>query len=298
MHPRRLEYRILRSFSQANRDFGLVTEGDRILVAMSGGKDSYALMWALMKLKASAEYSFDLVGYHLDQGQPGHDVSPIKGHLEQLGVPFEIEYQDTYTRVVEMTEAGKVYCALCSRFRRAIVYAAANRLGCNKVALGHHRDDMIETLLLNLFHSGQLKSMPPKLRSDDGKQMVIRPLTYVPETELVELAEQQRFPIMPCRLCGSQDSERKAVKELLEQLSARYPRMRQSMLAAMGNVRKTHLLDPKLNPLYAREPLNEADFAAMPVDDESDDVCATRPAPEAEGAMELVQLGGLLGSRL
>jgi tRNA 2-thiocytidine biosynthesis protein TtcA len=291
MHPRKLETRILQAVNLANRDFNLLAEGDRVLVAMSGGKDSYGLMWALQRIQAAAPYDFELVGYHLDQGQPGHDVTPLRGHLDRLGVPFEIEYQDTYTRVVEMTEPGKVYCALCSRFRRAIVYKAARRLGCNKVALGHHRDDLLETLLLNLFFSGQLKSMPPKLRSDDGTQILLRPLVYVPETELVELAAHQQFPIMPCRLCGSQDSERKAVKHLLEELAAKYPRLRTSMLAAMGNVRRTHLLDTSLNPLYGSE-LSKDALEDLPVDRDDDDACATTAT-----ATELVQIrGALLGS--
>ncbi len=285
MHPRKLESRILQAVNLANRDFNLLAEGDRVLVAMSGGKDSYALMWALQKLRAAAAYDFELVAYHLDQGQPGHNPEPIETYMKGLGVPYEIEYQDTYTRVVEMTEPGKVYCALCSRFRRAIVYKAARRHGCNKVALGHHRDDMLETLMLNLFFSGQLKSMPPKLRSDDGTQILLRPLVYVPETELVMLSEQQKFPILPCRLCGSQDSERKAVKQLLEELSVRYPRLRTSMLAAMGNVRKSHLLDTSLNPLYARE-VSPATLEQLPVDREEDDVCATT----ASSPTDLVQL--------
>ncbi len=250
MHPRKLESRILQAMNRANRDFDLLRGGDRILVAMSGGKDSYGLLWALMQVRAAAPEKFEIFPYHLDQGQPGHDVGPLKRYLEELGLPHEIEFQDTYTRVVAMTEPGKVYCAWCSRFRRAILYKAARRHGCNKVALGHHRDDIIETFLLNAFFSGQLKSMPPRLVSDDGAEEVIRPLAYVAEAELLELAQHRKFPIMPCQLCGSQDKERKAVKRLLEELTARYPRIRTSMLAALGNVRKTHLLDKGINPLY------------------------------------------------
>ncbi len=250
MHPRKLESRILQAVNLANRDYGLIKGGDRILVAMSGGKDSYGLLWALLKLRAAAPDKFEVFPFHLDQGQPGHDTTPIKRYLDELGMPYEIEYQDTYTRVVAMTEPGHVYCAWCSRFRRAILYKAARRNGCNKVALGHHRDDLIETFLLNAFFSGQLKSMPPRLVSDDGSEEVIRPLAYVSENELVELAQHKQFPIMPCQLCGSQDKERKAVKRLLEELTVKYPRIRTSMLAALGNVRKTHLLDKGINPLY------------------------------------------------
>lgn len=251
MHERRLESRILKAINQANREFSLIGEGDRILVAVSGGKDSYGLLWALQKLQASAEFQFELVAYHLDQGQPGHDTSPIEAHIKTLGLPYEIEYQDTYTRVVEKTEPGKIYCSLCSRFRRAILYKAAIRHNCNKVALGHHRDDLIETLLLNILFSGQIKSMPARLRSDAGSHEVIRPLCYVPETEMVELAQVHGFPIVPCKLCGSQEAQRKFVKNLLNDLSQRSPHIKGNILAALGNVLPSHLLDKELNPLFA-----------------------------------------------
>lgn len=263
MHPRKLESRILQAMNLANRDFGLFAEGDRILVAMSGGKDSFGLMWGLKKLQAALPYDFELVAYHLDQGQPGHDTKGLEAYMRDLGVEYEIEFQDTYTRVVEKTEPGKVYCALCSRFRRAISYKAARRHRCNKVALGHHRDDLIETFLLNFFFSGQLKSMPPRLVSDNGTEQVIRPLVYVSEPELVELAAHKGFPVVLCRLCGSQDKERKAVKRLLEDLSAKYPRIRTSMLAALANIRKTHLLDKSVNPLYAVSPDGGARAAGL-----------------------------------
>jgi tRNA 2-thiocytidine biosynthesis protein TtcA len=250
MHPTRLHSRISKALNQANRDFGLIGEGDRILVALSGGKDSYGLLWALQRLQAAASFKFDLVCYHLDQGQPGHDPSPLEAHMQRAGLPYEIEYQDTYTRVVEKTQPGKIFCSLCSRFRRAILYKAAVRHTCNKVALGHHRDDLIETLLLNIFFSGQIKAMPARLVSDKGHLEVIRPLCYVPEEELVELAEQQEFVIMPCQLCGSQEAQRKYIKNLLQQLSAHSPHVKGNLLAALGNVLPTHLLDRALNPLF------------------------------------------------
>ena len=300
MHPRKLESRILQSMNLANRDFGLVTEGDRILVAMSGGKDSYGLMWGLMKMRAAMPFDFDLVAYHLDQGQPGHNPKPLEEHMKGLGLPYEIEYQDTYSRVVAMTEPGKVYCAWCSRFRRAIVYKAARRHGCNKVALGHHRDDLIETFLLNAFFSGQIKAMPPRLLSDAGSEQVIRPLVYVGESELVELAQHHAFPVMPCSLCGSQDKERKAIKRLLEELSERYPRLRTSMLAALGNVRRTHLLDKGINPLYAGAAAPGAGLESLPRDtgEEDDELVPARaalvqigvPAPADDGDERLVQV--------
>jgi tRNA 2-thiocytidine biosynthesis protein TtcA len=293
MHPRRLEQRILKNVNLANRTFGLLNEGDRILVALSGGKDSWGMLWVLAKLQAATPYKFELFAYHLDQGQPGHDTRPIDAYLRELGHEYEIEKQDTYSRVIAITEPGKVYCAACSRFRRAILYKAAHRHGCNKVALGHHREDLLETLLLNLFFEGQLKSMPPKLVSDDGRMRLIRPLCFVPESEMVELAEQKAFPIVPCNLCGSQQKERKAMKDLLTSLSERYPRMRTSMLAALGRVRKTHLLDPNLNPMYTSSHAREADApaeasaAALFSDDDDDSL------PEEA---ELVQLGARSGS--
>lgn len=251
MHPRRLEQRLLKNLNLANRHFGLLAEGDRILVAMSGGKDSYALLWGLRKLQAATPYKFELIAYHLNQGQPNHDTSPLENYLKQTGVPYEIEFQDTYSRVIAMTEPGKTYCAPCSRFRRAILYKAARRLGCNKVALGHHREDLIETLMLNLFFTGQLKAMPPKLISDAGTEMIIRPLCYVPEAELIELSQNEQFPILPCGLCKDQERERAQMKRMLSDLTEMYPRMKTSILAALSNVRKSHLLDPRLNPIYS-----------------------------------------------
>lgn len=249
MHAKRLEQRILRAVHLANRTYSLVGPGDRILVALSGGKDSYVMLWALQQVQAAASYDFELVLFHLDQGQPGHDAEPLRRHMSERRYDWEIEHQDTYTRVVEKTQPGKVYCSLCSRFRRAILYKAAIRHRCNKVALGHHRDDLIETLLLNLFFSGQLKSMPPKLNSEAGAEQVIRPLCLVAEEETRELAEQMNFPVMPCQLCGSQVAQRAFVKQLLNDLSGKYPSLKGNMLAALGNLQPSHLMDPAYNPL-------------------------------------------------
>ncbi len=258
MHAKRLEQRILRAMIKANRDYRMIDHGDKVLVALSGGKDSYGLLWALMHLKASAEFEFDIVAYHLDQGQPGHDTSPIEGHVKALGIPYEIEYQDTYTRVVEKTEPGKIYCSLCSRFRRAILYKAALRHGCNKVALGHHRDDIIETVLLNMFYSGQLKAMPPRLLSDKGDQEVIRPFCYVPESDLIELSQLHAYPVVPCKLCGSQEAQRAYVKQLLHTLEQHNPHLKGNILHALANVKPSHLMDRKWNPLYPESSLQEA----------------------------------------
>ena len=288
MHARRLEQRIIKAVNQANREFSLFGEGDRILVALSGGKDSYGMLWALMNIQRSAAFRFELVPYHLDQGQPGHDVSPIEAHIQTTGLPYEIEYQDTYTRVVEKTEPGKIYCSLCSRFRRAILYKAAIRHNCNKVALGHHRDDLIETLLLNIFYSGQIKSMPARLRSDTGTHEVIRPLAYVPEEELVELSQIHSYPIVPCKLCGSQEAQRKFVKDLLTQLSERSPHIKGNILNSLCNVKPSHLLSKELNPLFQGDLIADLDasVSAGTEDRAENGTCGTTPIAE-----RLLQVG-------
>lgn len=245
-HPKALESRLMKALGQANRDFALVEPNDRILVALSGGKDSYGMLWLLQKLRAQAPFPFDLVLYHLDQGQPGHDTSPIEAHMKTTGLPYEVEYQDTYTRVVELTQPGKIYCSLCSRFRRAILYKAAIKHDCNKVALGHHRDDLIETLLLNILFAGQIKGMPVKLTSERKTHQVIRPLAYAHEEDLIALAEQEKFHIVPCRLCGSQLKQRHFVKNLLKDLQQHSPHIKGNILHSMSNILPSHLLDKKL----------------------------------------------------
>ena len=250
MQAKQLESRILREINRANREFELIGEGDRILVALSGGKDSYVLLWALQRLQASAVFNFEIVGYHLDQGQPGHDATPLEKHFESLSIPYEIEYQDTYTRVVEKTEEGKIFCSLCSRFRRAILYKAALRHDCNKVALGHHRDDIIETLLLNLFYSGQIKGMPARLLADNGQLEVIRPLAFVAEDHISKLAQFFEFHIMPCNLCGSLESQRQNIKKLLRTMETENIHLKGNLMSALSNVRVSHLLDKTLNPLF------------------------------------------------
>lgn len=284
MHPKRLEYRILKAMNRACRDFDLIKPHDRILVALSGGKDSYAMLWGLQKMQAAAPFRFELVGYHLDQGQPGHNSAPIEGFMQAAGVEYEIEYQDTYSRVLELTQPGKIYCSVCSRFRRAILYKAATRHGCNKVAVGHHRDDLIETLLLNIFYSGQIKSMPPKLLSEAGTHELIRPLVYVPESELVELRDHLELPVVPCNLCGSQQAQRAFVKELLGDLEKRSPHIKGNIMHALSNVQPTHLLDKALNPLLA----SATGEAGLGVD--TDDDCGPAPAvnPGAENGLRIL----------
>jgi tRNA 2-thiocytidine biosynthesis protein TtcA len=239
-----LESRIARRIGEAIAEWGLIEEGDRILVGISGGKDSYTLLHFLMRLRERAPVRFELLAFHLDQGHPGFPVERIREHLERTGCPYQIARQDTYSLVKERVPEGETTCALCSRYRRGILYNEAAARGCTKIALGHHRDDAIETLLLNLLYSGQLKAMPARLQSDDGRNTVIRPLIYVAEEDIREFAEAMAFPVVPCTLCTA--TERDQVARLLEELSARNPKVRGNVLAAMRKVVPGHLLDQRL----------------------------------------------------
>jgi tRNA 2-thiocytidine biosynthesis protein TtcA len=240
----KLENELARELGRCIADFNLVEAGDRIMVCMSGGKDSYTLLHLLERARKKAPISFSLVAVHLDQGHPGYDGSPLEAWLKGRGVEYRILREDTYSIVKEHVPAGKTYCSLCSRLRRGVLYNAAQELGCSKIALGHHRDDAIETLLLNLMFTGSIKSMPPKLVSDDGRNVVIRPLLYAAEPKIAELARLLEFPILPCDLCGSQENlMRKQVKNLLATLEQTAPQVKDSMLAALTNVRASHLLD-------------------------------------------------------
>ena len=249
--PVHLERRLTRDVGRALNDFHLLDDGDRLLVAMSGGKDSYALCVLLRDLQKRAPIRFEIIAVHVDQGHPGYDGAPLERWLKDQGVPYRVLHEDTYSIVTEKIPEGKTYCSLCSRLRRGILYQAATDLGCNKIALGHHRDDALETLLLNLFFSGKLATMPPRLVSDDGKHVVIRPLVYCAEEHLAAFAAERRFPILPCNLCGSQsEAQRKQMKALLAGLEAKHPTLRQTMLAALGNVNPSHLFDKKLFPAH------------------------------------------------
>ena len=249
-----LERRLLRDVGRAVGDHGLIERGDRIVVAMSGGKDSYAMCVLLRALQARAPISFELLAVHLDQGQPGYDGAPLERWLIEEGVPYKLLHENTYDIVTDKIPEGKTYCSLCSRLRRGILYRIAGELGCNKIALGHHRDDALETLLLNLFFGGKLASMPPRLVTDDGRFVVIRPLAYAAEADLAAFAEERQFPILPCRLCGSQDqAQRKQMKALLAELERKHPTLRQTMLAALGNVNPSHLFDRRLQKAAAGE---------------------------------------------
>lgn len=245
--PSNLERKLARAVARASRGFDMIHDGDRILVALSGGKDSYTLFHLLDDLARRAPVTFSLVPVHVDQRQPGHDPAPLVRYLTSRGYDLHVEVDDTYSIVRSKIPEGGSYCSLCSRLRRAILYRLADQLRCNTIALGHHRDDAIVTLMLNLVFSGQLKAMPPKLVADDGRHIVIRPLIYCAEDSIAELAKLKSFPILPCRLCGSQpDQQRKAIDALLADLDARHPGARANMLAALANVRPSHLLDPGL----------------------------------------------------
>ncbi len=240
----KLSKRLHRLAGQAIADFDMIREGDRVMVCMSGGKDSYAMLDILLGLRERAPISFELVAVNLDQRQPGFPEQILPDYLKRLGVPFHIETQDTYTTVKRVIPEGKTMCSLCSRLRRGILYRVADELGATRIALGHHRDDILETFFLNLFYAGQLKSMPPKLISDDGLHVVIRPLAYVEESDLVEWARLRQYPIIPCNLCGSQANlKRRETKELMRDWEKRFPGRIDTIFAALGRVTPSHLLD-------------------------------------------------------
>jgi tRNA 2-thiocytidine biosynthesis protein TtcA len=240
---RGLENDLLREVGKAVAAFDLISAGDRIFVAISGGKDSYALLLLLEALRKRAPIDFQLVAVHLDQAQPGHDPTPMKDWLVQQGFEHHIVREDTYSIVKDVVPEGRTPCSMCARLRRAILYKAAAELNCTKIALGHHREDALETALLNLFFGGKLASTPAKLTSDDGQHVVIRPMIYCAEARLLEYATQHRVPILPCNLCGSlPNSQRKQMKAMLETMEKEHPTLRQTMLAALGNVNLSHLL--------------------------------------------------------
>ena len=265
----RLERRLLRATAEAIRDFDLVSAGDRIMVGISGGKDSYTLLHLLMRLRERAPVHFELVAVNLDQGQPGFPAEVVERHLASLGVPYRMLRRDTYSVVKRLVPEGKTTCPVCSRLRRGVLYGAAQEMGCTKIALGHHRDDLVETLLLSALYSGALKSMPPKLRAKDGKNVVIRPLCYAAEEDIAAFAAELRFPIVPCDLCGSQPNlRRRRVKELLADLSREHPAIKGNLLNALGHVVPSHLLDRTLAAQVA-----EATGKDPWIDAEDEDEC-------------------------
>jgi tRNA 2-thiocytidine biosynthesis protein TtcA len=252
--PRKADYeigklakRLRRQVGEAIADFNMIEQGDKVMVCLSGGKDSHALLDILIGLKAKAPVGFELIAVNLDQKQPGFPAHVLPEYLKSRGVPFHIEEQDTYSVVKRVIPEGKTMCSLCSRLRRGVLYRLAGELGATKIALGHHRDDILATFFLNLFHGGQLKAMPAKLLSDDSRHVVIRPLAYVAEADLAAYAEAKRFPIIPCTLCGSQENlQRKQIGQMLREWERREPGRIESMLRALTEVRPSHLLDRKL----------------------------------------------------
>jgi len=249
------EHQLYRELKRTCQKYALVAEGDRILVAVSGGKDSYTLLQLLQRLKRELPFAFELIAVHLDQQQPGYDGSTLEKWLTDKAYNFEILSEDTYSVVTSHLDSKSTYCSLCSRLRRGILYSAAERLGCNKIALGHHRDDAIQTFLLNMLYSGKLQAMPASYRTDDGKFEVIRPLIGCSESSIREFAREQAFPILPCNLCGSQEGlKRQRMAELLSQLEQEIPNVRSTLSAALGNVVPTHLLDTDLLAAWAERP--------------------------------------------
>jgi tRNA 2-thiocytidine biosynthesis protein TtcA len=272
----KLGKRLHRQVGQAIADYKMIEAGDKVMVCLSGGKDSHALLDILISLRERAPVPFELIAVNLDQKQPGFPEQVLPAYLARRGVPFHIENRDTYAVVKKLVPEGATMCSLCSRLRRGILYRVAGELGATKIALGHHRDDMVVTLLINMFFGGRLKSMPPKLVSDDGRNVVIRPLAYVAETDLERWAEHRRFPIIPCTLCGSQsDLQRVQVRQMLREWERQYPGRSDNMLHAMAHVTPSHLLDRKLYPFTTLQATGVADAGG---DKAFDDEPCTPPA--------------------
>jgi tRNA 2-thiocytidine biosynthesis protein TtcA len=252
----KLQKRLRRLAGQAIADFDMIRAGDRVMVCLSGGKDSYGLLDVLLSLRAHAPVPFEVVAFNLDQRHPGYPEHVLPRYLESIGVEYRIAQQDTYSTVKRVVPEDRTMCGLCSRLRRGVIYRVAKEIGATKVALGHHRDDILETFFLNLFFGGQLKAMPPKLMSDDGQHIVIRPLAYVSEEDLERYAQAKGFPIIPCNLCGSQDTlQRMQVKAMLREWEKRFPGRIESIARSLGNVAPSHLADRNLYDFAALQPV-------------------------------------------
>ena len=276
----KLKKRLRRLVGQAIADYSMIDANDRVMVCLSGGKDSYGLLDVLLSLQRRSPQPFELIAVNLDQKQPGFPADVLPRYLEGRGVPFRIVEQDTYSVVKRLIPEGATMCSLCSRLRRGALYRVAGELGATKIALGHHRDDVLATFFLNLFHGGKLKTMPPKLVSDDGRHVVIRPLVYVRERDLARYAEASKFPLIPCTLCGSQENlQRKQMSALLREWEKRFPGRIESIFNAMGNVVPTHLLDRALNDFGSVRatgvPMADGDIAF----DTDDSLTREAPAP-------------------
>ena len=246
-NAKKLEARLRGLVGKAIHDYSMIEAGDRVMVCLSGGKDSYTMLSLLMSLQRSAPVDFELLAVNLDQKQPGFPETVLPQYLESVGVPYRIVEEDTYSTVTRIVPEGKTMCGLCSRLRRGILYRVASEEGATKIALGHHRDDIVETLFLNMFHGGRLKAMPPKLRTDDGQHMVIRPLAYCPEQDIARYARYREFPIIPCNLCGSQENlQRASIKQMLQQWEQEHPGRTESLFRSIQHVSPSQLADREL----------------------------------------------------
>ena len=273
----KLEKRLLRVTGQAIADYSMIAEGDRVMVCLSGGKDSHGLLDLLMTHRGRAPVRFELVAVNLDQKQPGFPADVLPDYLARLGVPFHIETQDTYSVVRRLIPEGATACSLCSRLRRGILYRVADELGATKIALGHHRDDILATFFLNLFYGGRLKAMSPKLVSDDGRHVVIRPLAYVKEADLARYAQLRGFPIIPCDFCGSQEHlQRRQMREMLQEWERRHPGRTQTIFNALGRIVPSHLMDAALFDFAGLRPTGTPDPGGDTAFDEPD---CQAPAP-------------------
>lgn len=246
-NPSKTEKKLQHYIEKANNDFGMIKTGDKVMVCLSGGKDSFTLLTILNTMRVQSNYKFDILSFTLDQAQPGWDDSKLKAWLANKKIPYEILTRDTYSIVKDKVPEGKTYCSLCSRLRRGIIYRYAEEHGYNKIALGHHRDDLIQSLLMSILYNGTVKSMPPKLLSDDKKHIVIRPLTYCQEADIEVFSKEQDFPIIPCNLCGTQENlMRQRIKKLIDDLAKENPKIPSNMLHAMQSIRPSQLMDKKL----------------------------------------------------
>ena len=272
----KLSKKLHRQVAQAISDFNMIEAGDKVMVCVSGGKDSYALLDLLIGRQRRSPVPYELIAVNLDQKQPGFPADVLPAYLARLGVPFHIENQDTYSVVKRLVPEGQTMCSLCSRLRRGILYRVASELGATKIALGHHRDDMVVTLMMNMFFGGRLKSMPPKLVSDDGRHVVIRPLAYVAETDLERWAVQREFPIIPCTLCGSQDNlQRVQTKALIRDWERKFPGRIDNIFNAMGRVTPSHLMDRNLFAFAALQATGVADPGGDKAFDDDAEGCAS-----------------------
>jgi tRNA 2-thiocytidine biosynthesis protein TtcA len=283
----KLRKRLRRQVGEAIADYAMIDDGDRVMVCLSGGKDSYGLLDILLSLQRRSPHPFEIVAVNLDQKQPGFPADVLPRYLAQRGVAFRIVEQDTYSVVKRLIPDGATMCSLCSRLRRGVLYRVATEIGATKIALGHHRDDLLATFFLNLFHGGKLKTMPPKLVSDDGKHIVIRPLAYVRERDLARYAQACAFPLIPCTLCGSQENlQRKQVAALLREWEKRFPGRIESIFNALGNVAPTHLLDRTLNDFAAVR----ATGTPRPDGDRAFDADDVTDPPSLAGALAIAPL--------